>query len=101
MPYRVRLTGRSLRDLEAIYEFIEASTSKRALAWFNDLAEAIYSLERLAERGAVVPESKRLRQLLFGKKPDTYRIIYTVDKRSRAVNVLHIRHGARDAFKAE
>jgi toxin ParE1/3/4 len=100
MPFHVRLTGRSARDLKAIYEFIEASTSERALSWFNDLAEAIYSLERLAERGAVVPKSKRLRQLLFGKKPDTYRIIYTVDKRSRAVNVLHIRHGARDAFKA-
>src|SRR5579864_5912560 len=101
MPYLVRLTDRALRDLEAIYEFIEATTSERAFAWFNELVEAIYSLDRLAERGAAVPESKRLRQLLFGKRPDTYRIIYTVHKRSRAVNVLHIRHGARDASKTE
>ncbi len=101
MPYLVRLTGRALRDLEAIYEFIEATTSERAFIWFNELVEAIYSLERLAGRGAVLPENKKLRQLLFGKKPDTYRIIYTVHKHNRVVNVLHIRHGARNAFKAE
>ena len=101
MPYLVRVTDRALRDLEAIYEFIQAATSERAFAWFNELVEAIYSLERLAERGAVVPEYKKLRQLLFGKKPDTYRIIFTVYKHNRVVNVIHVRHGARDAFKAE
>jgi hypothetical protein len=34
---------------------------------FNDLAETIYSLERFPERGAVVPESKKLRHLLLGE----------------------------------
>ena len=100
MPYLVRLTDRALRDLEAIYEFTEADASEPAFAWFNDLAGAIYSLERFPERGAVAPENKKLRQLVFGRKPNTYRIIYTVDKRSHAVNLLHIRHGARNAFKA-
>jgi plasmid stabilization system protein ParE len=95
MQYLVRLTDRALRDMEAIYEFVEADTSEMALAWFTDLAAAIYSLERYPERGAIIPESKKLRHLLFGKKPTTYRIIYAVDKRKAAVNVLHIRHGAR------
>ena len=99
MPYLVRLAGRALRDLEAIYEFIEADTSDRGSAWFNDLAEAICSLERLPMRGAVAAENKKLRQLLFGKKPDTHRIIYALNKRNHVVSVLHIRHGARDAFK--
>jgi plasmid stabilization system protein ParE len=94
------MTDRALRDMEAIYEFIEADIFESAFAWFNDLAEAIYSLERFPERGAVVPESKKLRHLLFGKKPGTYRIIYAVDKRSRVVIVLHIRHGARTALSA-
>jgi len=98
MPYLVRLADRALRDMEAIYEFIEADTSEKAFAWFHDLAETIYSLERFPERGARVPESKNLRQLLFGKKPNTYRIIFALDKRNRVVNVLHIRHGARAAL---
>jgi toxin ParE1/3/4 len=67
----------------------------------HGLAEAIYSLERFPDRGPAVPESKKLRHLLFGKKPHVYRIIYAVDKRNRIVNVLHIRHGARDAFSAD
>src|SRR5437016_7520613 len=98
MPYLVRLADRALRDIQAIYEFIDAEASQSAFAWFNDLAREIYSLERFPERGAIIRESKKLRHLLFGKKPSTYRIIYTVDKRNDVVNVLHIRHGARAAL---
>ena len=98
MPYLVRLADRALRDIQAIYEFIDAEASESAFAWFNDLAREIYSLERFPERGAVIPESKKLRHLLFGKKSSTYRIIYTVDKRNDVVNVLPIRHGTRAAL---
>lgn len=95
MLYQVRLTDRALWDLEAIYEFIEADSSETAFAWFNALAEAIYSLEQFPERGPVIPEDKKLRHLVFGKKPSTYRIIYALDKPINAVDILHIRHGAR------
>ena len=98
MPFLVRLTDRALRDMEAIYEFIEADASGGAFAWFHDLSEAIYSLERFPERGTFVPESKKLRQLFYGKQPGIYRIIYAIDQRNRAVNILHIRHGARAAL---
>ena len=100
MQYLVRLTDRALRDMAVIYEFIEADASERAFAWFNNLTEAIYSLERFPERGAIIPESKKLRHLLFGKRPRSYRIIYSVDWRNHVVNVLHIRHGARAALPA-
>ena|SRR5690242_5597874 len=97
MPYLVRLADRALRDMEAIYEFIDAEASESAFAWFNDLAREIYSLER----GAVIRESKKLRHLLFGEKPSTYRIIYALDKRKRLVSVLHIRHSARAPLSAK
>lgn len=58
-------------------------------------------LERFPERGAVIRESKKLRHLLFGKKPSTYRIIYALDKRKRLVSVLHIRHSARAPLSAK
>jgi plasmid stabilization system protein ParE len=96
MTYLVRMTDRALRDLGGIYEFIGADTSEAAFAWFNELMATVDGLEHFPERGAVVPESSKLRQLLFGKKPSVYRIIFAVDKRNRAVNILHIRHGARE-----
>jgi toxin ParE1/3/4 len=87
--------------MEAIYDSIGADTSGQAFAWFNGLARVIYSLERFPARGTVTPESQKLRNLLFGKKPFVYRIIYVVDKRNRVVNVLHIRHAARAAVSPE
>ncbi len=100
MRYLVRLTDRALRDLEAIYEFIEAETSEKAFAWFNHLTEASWDLEQFPEAGGKVRENQRLRQIRFGTKQSSYRVIYQVDRRSRLVNVLHIRHGARDADEA-
>jgi len=95
VEYLVRLTDRALRDLEAIFDFIQADTFERASAWFNGLSAAIYSLERFPECGAGIPEARGLRHLAFGKHPHVYRIIYAVDKRNRVVNVLHVRHGSR------
>jgi toxin ParE1/3/4 len=80
VEYLIRLTNRALRDMELIYEFIDAETSDKAFAWFNELAEAIYSLEKLPQRGAVASENKKLRQVFFGKKPNVYRIIYAIDR---------------------
>jgi plasmid stabilization system protein ParE len=92
VEYLVRLTDRVLRDVELIYEFIETETSDKAFAWFNELAEAIYNLEKLPQRGTVASENK---------KPNVYRIIYAIDRQHRAVNVLHIRHGSRTSLRAK
>ena len=97
MRYLVRLTERALRDMTSIYEYVELTSLESAFAWFNDLEEAVYSLERYAERGRVIPENKKLRHLLFGKEPTVYRIIYAIDKKKLVVNIVHIRHCARSA----
>jgi len=94
MPYLVRLTERALRDTEAIYEFIRADTSEAAFDWFNNLAEKIHSLEGSPERGRVLSQTGKLREMLFWGKSSTYRITFTADKRRRVVNVLHICHAA-------
>jgi plasmid stabilization system protein ParE len=101
MKYLVKLTGRSLRDMEVIYNYVGGDASQHAFAWFNRLAKALYTLERFPGRGPAISENKKLRHLLFGKKPHVYRIIYAVDKRNHVVNVLHIRHGLRAALSAK
>jgi plasmid stabilization system protein ParE len=64
--------------------------SEPAAAWFNNLSEAVYSLQQYPSRGTVIPENKKLRYLLFAGKPNIYRI-----NRNAAVNVLHTGHGER------
>ena len=99
MAFRVELTSRAQRDLAAIYEYIHAGSSIHAFHWFNGLEDAILSLENHPERGTLTRENSRLRQLLYGTKPHTYRIIYSIQPRSRRVLVVHIRHGARRGFR--
>ena len=98
MAYRVELTGRAGRDLRQIYRRIQAEDSVQSFAWFNGLEAMVYSLDEHPDRGAITPENKKLRHLLYGNKPYIYRIIYRLEARSKKVKVVHIRHGARDEF---
>ena len=95
MAYLVSLTARAQRDLIALYEYIYAEDSATARSWYLGLKRAILSLEKLPSRCAVAPESHRVRQLLYGRKPHVYRAIFRIWERENRVEVLHIRHGAR------
>ena len=96
--YHVEVLPRARRDLLHIYAYTHAENSHQAHAWFNGLEAAVASLDKHPARGSLTPENSRLRQLLYGKRPHVYRIIYAIDHRRRLVSVVHIRHGARDRF---
>ncbi len=98
MAYRVDLTERAARNLRRIYLTIDAENVTQAQAWFNGFEQAVLSLDEHPARGAPIPEDKNLRHLLYGRRRYRYRIIYTIDEENQVVTVLHIRHGARDAF---
>jgi toxin ParE1/3/4 len=96
MTYLVKVLPRAAKDLETIYRRIGAASSAQARAWFNGMEAEISSLDRHPARGAPTPENRALRHLLYGKKLHAYRIIYAIDEGKHIVNILHIRHGARD-----
>ena len=100
MAFRVEFTVRAARDLDSIFEYIKADESAAAADWFRGLEEAVSTLVEMPLRCPVAPESKKtkraLRHLLYGNKPHMYRVIYEVDKRSKLVRLIAIRHGARE-----
>ena len=98
MAYRVELTERAIRDLRRLFRGIDAENSVQARAWFNGLERRILSLDQNPARGAVTSEDAGLRQLLYGRRRNVYRIIYNIDERNSVVTIIHIRHAARDAF---
>jgi plasmid stabilization system protein ParE len=100
MAYRVDITPRAERDLALLFVEINAEHSGAALEWYRGLKEAILSLEDRPNRCPATRENRALRHLLYGNKPQVYRIIYRVLETQKHVQVLHIRHGARRAFKA-
>jgi toxin ParE1/3/4 len=104
MTYRVEFADRAARDLEILYKEKNAAESHAAARWYNGLEEAVDALASYPNRCPVVPETRKvkrkLRHLLYGKKPHVYRVIYEIDEGRQAVWVLHIRHGTRKKLKA-
>jgi toxin ParE1/3/4 len=98
MAYRVDLTERAARNLRRVYRTINAEDSAQARDWFNGLEKATISLDENPARAPVILEDDSPQHLPYGRKPNIYRIIYAIDERNRVVTVLHIRHGAREAF---
>jgi plasmid stabilization system protein ParE len=99
MEYAIRIMPRAERDLWEIYLEIHAGQAEAAKRWFLGLEFSILSLEHNPRRCPVTPESKRLRHLLYGKKPHVVRVIYRITERPKVVEILHIRHGAMNTFE--
>ena len=104
MTYLVEFATRAARDLEILYVEKNAAESHAAARWYNGFEQAVDALATYPNRCPVAREARRakrkLRNLLYGKKPHVYRVIYEVDEGRQAVWVLTIRHGARRKLKA-
>jgi toxin ParE1/3/4 len=92
-PYRVRLSARAAKEIEAIGDYIAADSPENAARFVEGLLEQIQTLRFMPARCAKAREGTRrgvtLRQLLY----EPYRIIFGVS--DRAVTVYAVRHGAR------
>jgi toxin ParE1/3/4 len=103
MTYLVKFAASAVSDLEDLYAKKNAAESHAAALWYNGLERAVYALASSPKRCPAAPEARRvkrkLRHLLYGKKPHVYRVIYEVDEGRETVWVLTIRHGARRKLK--
>ncbi len=99
MAYAVRIVPRAEKDLARIYGYINAAISDAAYAWYVGLVEQLFTLKDNPLRNPVTPEDPKYRHLLYGQKPDVYRVIYRMIDKTKLVEILLIRHGARDRFK--
>ena len=102
MTFRVEITATAELEADAIFEWLLSQHAGDAgMRWFLTLHEAIASLADYPRRCPLAPEnpafSFEVRQLLYGRPPHVYRILFTID--NRTVNVLHIRHGRRQPLK--
>jgi plasmid stabilization system protein ParE len=98
MAFRVEVSAQAERDADSILEWLLAEGIGQAgIDWFLRLDDAFASLAQFPERCPVAPESVRfpfeVRQFLYGKKPNVYRILFTI--KGNTVYILHIRHGRR------
>ena len=105
MAYRVEIARRAEADLEQLYLWVVGRAPQQGARWFNGLERAVLSLDRLPKRCPVAAESfdpdRPVRVLTYGRKPDAYRIFFSIDDDAEIVRVLHVRRGARQRPMAE
>ena len=93
MAFRVELSQEALGNAEGLYEWVTAVAPLNGPLWFNRLLAAIQSLQTFPQRCAYATENERFpfetRHLLFGRKPNVYRVIFTIE--GDLVYVLRIR----------
>ena len=95
-PYRVIFLDRALGDLDAAFDYIlnESQSKEVAVAWLEGVIAAADSLEVFPHRCGYAREDGLLPQTLRQLIHDSYRLIYSVDDRTRIVRVYRVRHAA-------
>ena len=98
MAFRVRLTPEVADDAEKLYWRIIEEAPLRGQEWYSGLIAAIDSLNSNPLRCPMAPDRAlrefEVRYLLYGRRPNFYRILFRVLGEQKIVEVLHIRHGA-------
>lgn len=98
MTHKVLILPEAASEAEAAYVYIAKQSPEKAVAWYNGLLDAMFSLDTLPKRHPVAPESefldREVRQFVHGN----YRIIYLVEDQPKVVRILYVRHGARRRF---
>jgi plasmid stabilization system protein ParE len=104
MKYRIDIS--SLAQAEADNAFLQLSqvtSPTKASQWYSGLLKAIESLSQMPKRCPLAREneyfSQEIRQLLYGKGRNSYRILFTVLEGSEAtVRILHIRQATQQTL---
>jgi plasmid stabilization system protein ParE len=102
--YRVVVTARANADAVAAFRWKSEQSAQAAARWYASLEKAVAKLSKLPERHPIAEEESErlgitLRQMIHGKKPGTYRILFSIE--GDAVILHYIRHSARDLIDLE
>ena len=98
MSYRLDITDRAKQDRDRAFDWFRANYSEGfAARWYEGISDAIVSLTGDPLLGHKAPENDRfpfeLYELLYGKRMNKHRILYTVQ--NDMVLVLRIWHSAQ------
>ena len=102
MTYRVEIS--SVAEAEADAAFLQLSqfmSAEKARQWYAGLLKAIASLSEMPKRCPLAREnqyfSQEIRQLLYGRGRNSYRVLFTIVEADATptVRILHIRHAAQ------
>jgi plasmid stabilization system protein ParE len=93
----LRLPKVAEAQIEQAYQWYREHNTEFADRWFRGLMNAIATLQEKPQRCALAVEHEifpeEVRQLLYGKSKNIYRVLFTI--RDTTVYVLYVRHSAQ------
>ncbi|MEH2192524.1 MAG: type II toxin-antitoxin system RelE/ParE family toxin [Nostoc sp.] len=97
MAFQVEITLIAETQIEQAYRWYRERNPEFADRWFRELMNAIATLQEKPQRCALAVEDEifpeEVRQLLYGKAKNVYRVLFTI--RDTTVNVLYVRHSGQ------
>lgn len=97
MEFQVKLTRNAKLEIESAYLWLKNLNPNYADQWFRDLMNTIATLQDKPKRFALARENddfpEEIRQIVYGKSINKYRIIFTI--REDIVYILYLRHSAQ------
>lgn len=105
MAYKIVLQPRAEADIAEAHLYILERAPEAAARWYQGIKAAIQSLAKMPARCSGAPESEQLqhglKQLHYGKRMGTYRIVFRIVEDRQEVHILTIRHAARKSLEID
>jgi plasmid stabilization system protein ParE len=105
MKYRIEISSVAEAEADSACLLLSQVISpEKAGQWYAGLLQAIGSLSQMPKRCPLAREnehfSQEIRQLIYGKGRNSYRILFTVleEQEVPSVRILHIRHAAQQTL---
>lgn len=97
MTFQVEITPIAEAQIEQAYRWYREQNPEFADRWFRGLMNIIAALQKKPFRCSLAVEheifSEEVRQLLYGKSKNVYRVLFAI--RDATVYVLYVRHSAQ------
>lgn len=102
MSHLIDIFPRAMADIDAAVTWRRRQSASSAARLHARLLGAIRTLGNNPKRCPFADEAAELqlelRELLHGRRPNIYRILFTIEEQT--VNVLRVRHAAQDRLSA-
>lgn len=105
MSYQVEISSVAEAEVDnAFLRLSQVMSPEKARHWYQGLLKTIESLSEMPKRCSLARENKyfsqEIRQLLYGRGRNTYRVLFTVIKEGEVptVRILHFRYGTQQVL---
>lgn len=103
MAFQVVFRPRARSDIATTVAWLARTAPAAAARWRTGLLRIVENLETDPNRYPAADEADDLgvdlRQLLYGRRRNVYRILFTVE--GETVNILRVRHAAQDQLTSD